>query len=149
MLQYTTATLQDIPYLIPLLNELFTQEKEFIPNENLQIKALEKIISDENIGKIYICKKEDKIIAMVNILFTISTALGEKVALLEDMIVNKDFQAQKIGSNFLEYVINELKKDNIQRITLLTDFDNIKAHKFYEKLLFKKSSMIPFRLNLN
>lgn len=32
-----------------------------------------------------------------------------------------------------------------KRVTLLSDGDNFKAHKFYEKQGFVKSAMIPFR----
>ena len=35
-------------------------------------------------------RDKDKIVAMVNLLYTVSTALGERVATLEDMLRNKD-----------------------------------------------------------
>ena len=41
------------------------------------------------------------------------------------------------------------KSKGIERITLLTDDDNFKAHKFYEKNGFEKSSMVVFRTFLN
>ena len=48
----------------------------------------------------------------------------------------------------IDFVFEDLKAKNIQRITLLTDNDNIKAHRFYEKKGFVKSSMTSFRKSI-
>ncbi len=145
---FRVAKTEDIPVLCELLWELFSQEVEFTPNKEIQEKALKKIIEDENIGDIFVAVKENKVIAMVNILYTISTALGEKVAILEDMVVFKEFKNQKIGSNLIEFTLDYLKKNSFKRVTLLTDSDNFNAHNFYKKHEFTESSMIVFRKSL-
>ena len=147
-LDFRVATLEDIPVLCELLWELFSQEVEFTPKKKSQEKALKKIIEDENIGDIFVAVKAEKIVAMVNILYTISTALGEKVAILEDMVVFKEFRNQKIGSSLIEFTLDYLKKNSFKRVTLLTDSDNLNAHNFYKKHQFTKSSMIVFRKSL-
>ena len=140
------ATKNDIFSLSELLSELFSQELEFTVNKKLQEKGLLTILENENIGNILIVSINEKIVAMVNILYTISTALGTKVAILEDMIVSKNFQNQNIGSELLKYAIEVAKNKGCKRITLLTDNDNSHAHKFYKKSGFQKSNMIPFRI---
>ncbi len=147
-LNFRVAALEDIPVLCELLWELFSQEVEFTPNKKIQEKALKKIIEDENIGDIFVASKENKVIAMVNVLYTISTALGAKVAILEDMVVFKGFKNQKIGSTLIEFALDYLKKNSFKRVTLLTDSDNFSAHNFYKKHEFTKSSMIVFRKSL-
>ena len=148
-MEFKIANKDDISTLCELLNELFSLEKEFISNETLQKKALETIINDEKIGNILVCTYEDRVIAMVNILYSFSTALGSRVAILEDMIVLNEYRDKNIGSKLLEFVKEFAKSKGIERITLLTDDDNFKAHKFYEKNGFKKSSMVVFRTFLN
>ena len=145
---FRVAKTEDIPVLCELLWELFSQEVEFTPNKEIQEKALKKIIEDKNIGDIFVAVKENKVIAMVNILYTISTALGEKVAILEDMVVFKEFKNQKIGSYLIEFTLDYLKKNSFKRVTLLTDSDNFNAHNFYKKHEFTKSNMIVFRKSL-
>ena len=145
---FRVAKTEDIPVLCELLWELFSQEVEFTPNKETQEKALKKIIEDENIGDIFLALKENKVIAMVNVLYTISTALGEKVAILEDMVVFKEFKNQKIGSSLIEFTLDYLKKNSFKRVTLLTDSDNFNAHNFYKKHEFTESSMIVFRKSL-
>jgi ribosomal protein S18 acetylase RimI-like enzyme len=144
-LAFRTAKLEDIDILCELLFELFSQEVEFTPNKEVQQKALKTIIVDENIGDIYVATINEKVVAMVNILYTISTALGNQVAIFEDFIVDKSYRNQGIGENLIDFVFEDLKAKNFSRITLLTDNDNLKAHKFYKKKGFVKSSMVPFR----
>ncbi|MDQ1338710.1 MAG: AraC family transcriptional regulator [Campylobacterota bacterium] len=145
MITYRVACAQDIKELCRLLNELFTQEAEFTPDEMSQEIALKKIISDESIGEIFVASRDGEIVAMVNILYTLSTALGAKVAILEDMIVDKRYRGQDIGSSLMEFALEYIKAKGCKRVTLLSDGDNFKAHKFYEKQGFVKSAMIPFR----
>ena len=144
-LVFRVARVEDIYTLCELLFELFSQEVEFTPNKEVQQKALKTIILDENIGDIYVATIDEKVVAMVNILYTISTALGNQVAIFEDFIVDKNYRNQGIGENLIDFVFEDLKAKNFSRITLLTDNDNLKAHKFYEKKGFIKSSMVPFR----
>ena len=143
------ATHLDIPELVELLNSLFEQEAEFEPNSETQSKALSKIILDPKIGIILIAKDDDKILGMVNLLFTESTALGSKVALLEDMVVLSSSRGRGIGSQLIDYGISEAKKAGCKRITLLTDIENTKAQSFYQKKGFVKSKMTPYRLLLD
>ena len=147
-ISFRKAEIKDIAVLCELLWELFYQEVEFTPNKKIQEKALKKIIEHKNIGDIFVAVNENKVIAMVNVLYTISTALGEKVAILEDMVVSQNYKNQKIGSSLIEFTLDYLKKNSFKRVTLLTDSDNFNAHNFYKKHEFTKSSMIVFRKSL-
>jgi len=148
MIQITKASIEEIPILCNLLNLLFSQEVEFLPNKELQEKGLRTIIESDILGDIFIAQKDDEIIAMVNILYTYSTALGSNVAMLEDMVVEPKYRGENIGSELLDYVMHYLKENDFKRVTLLTDDDNLKAHKFYEQNDFEISSMITYRKTL-
>lgn len=139
------ATTDDIPRLCELLDHLFEQEVEFSPDKELQSKALKEILEDENIGEIFIAKAEDEIIGMVNLLYTVSTAYGGRVALLEDMVIDPGHRGKGIGSVLIEFAMDYLKDQGCHRITLLSDIENCKAHKFYVKKGFKSSLMVPYR----
>ena len=141
------ANLTDIPQLCILLDELFSQEAEFTPDHEIQGRGLSKILNNEDIGVILVVRDSDKVIGMVNILYTISTALGGRVGNLEDFVVLPEYRNSGIGSKLLSYALNYAKKRGCQRITLLTDDDNQDAHRFYLKHGFSRSSMVPFRRN--
>ena len=148
-MKLTKAIHSDIPELISLLKTLFEQEAEFEPNSETQRKALSKIILDPKIGIVLVARDDEKILGMINLLFTESTALGAKVAILEDMVVLATSRGQGIGSKLIDYAISEAKKEGSKRITLLTDLENIKAQSFYQKKGFVKSKMAPYRLLLD
>lgn len=144
--QISIARLNDLPELIELLNDLFTQDIEFIPDLEKQKMGLEAIINNPGIGEILVIKGDNRILGMVSLLYSISTALGGKVAILEDMIVHKDYRQKGLGKELLGEAIRFSKERNCLRLTLLTDFNNDVAIQFYQQFGFKKSDMIPMRL---
>ena len=148
-MKISTARVQDIPNLCMLLNILFEQEKEFTPDEKAQIKGLNTIIETPEIGEIFVARDEENVIGMVNLLYTISTALGGKVAILEDMVVDKYARGKGVGSVLIDHVINHAKEKGCKRITLLTDVDNTSAQKFYIKHGFFISDMSILRHRLD
>lgn len=147
-MEITAATASDIPELCVLLAQLFNQEAEFKADSALQSQGLKRIIDDSETGQIIIARQEGRIVGMVNLLYTISTALGSRVALLEDMVVSKQAQGTGIGSELIEKAIQAARQKGCKRITLLTDRDNEAAQGFYRKHGFEFSAMIPMRLSL-
>lgn len=81
------ATLDDIPQLCELLAVLFTQEAEFRPDAARQAAGLRQIVERPEAGQILLLREGAGVMAMVNLLYTISTARGGRVAILEDMVV--------------------------------------------------------------
>lgn len=139
------ANAADIPQCATLLAELFSQEQEFTPDTSLQEKGLELIIGNPSAGVIFVCEHGGVIVGMVNLLFTISTALGKRVALLEDMVVKPVARGRGFGSMLIEHACDWAMKEGIARITLLTDGDNEAAHRFYASKDFTRSDMTIFR----
>ena len=140
------ATIEDIDELIRLLNILFSQDLEFVPNREKQGAGLHKIISNPGIGEILVLKIDGRIIGMVSLLYSVSTALGGKVAILEDMVIDSDFRNRRLGTELLNEAIGYARKNGCLRITLLTDYNNEPAIHFYKGFGFTKSQMIPMRL---
>jgi len=147
-MQLREATIDDIPELCELLNYLFEQEEEFKPNTEIQSEGLRNIISNSDVGVIVIAIDSNKVIGMVNILYTVSTALGSRVAILEDMVVSPKVRGTGVGSKLMKYSLDLAKQNGCKRITLLTDFDNDGAHRFYQQHGFVRSSMVAFRKSI-
>lgn len=147
-MQLRKATVNDIAELCELLNHLFEQEKEFKPNADIQNEGLRRIITNSDIGVIVIAIDSDKVVGMVNILYTVSTALGSRVAILEDMVVSPNSRGKGVGSKLMKYSLDLAKQNSCKRMTLLTDFDNDGAHRFYQQHGFIRSSMVAFRKSI-
>jgi GNAT superfamily N-acetyltransferase len=144
--QITLATLADLDELVHLLNVLFTRDIEFEPDYIKQRIGLELIILNPEIGEILVMKMDGKAIGMVSLLYSISTALGGKVATLEDMVIAEEFRRKGLGAELLKEAVSFARKRGCLRLTLLTDFNNDTAIKFYERAGFNLSKMIPLRL---
>jgi len=142
------ATLEDLPSLAELLMDLFSQESDFRPDYNNQMRGLRLLLEQPSRGRIFVLRSANQIIGMINLLFTISTAEGGFVILLEDLIIAKNFRGQGMGSQLLLYALDYVRQKNFLRITLLTDRLSPGSLGFFEKHGFQKSDMIPMRLYL-
>jgi GNAT superfamily N-acetyltransferase len=148
MTRIQAAVLDDLPQLCELLAILFAQEADFQPDAAKQSAALKQIIEHPETGRILVLREDETIIGMVNLLFTVSTACGGKVALLEDMIVHPQNRNDGHGSKLLQAAIELAKREGCLRITLLTDRANDSAIRFYQRHGFTLSAMLPLRLLL-
>src|SRR3954464_907652 len=115
------ATLEDLPQLTDPLPDLFSLEGDFIPDRAKQMRGLRLILEQPNRGRIFVLRHNGQILGMINLLFTISTAEGGFVILLEDVVVRRDFRGQGFGDKLIQYAVAYAKKKDFLRITLLTD----------------------------
>lgn len=146
IMKISKATQEDIPGLCELLGFLFAQEAEFQPDLSMQIAGLREIIDFPERGQILVLHEGASLLGMINLLYTVSTALGGRVILLEDMVVHPDHRRRGAGSKLLQAAIDFAKSVGCRRITLLTDQTNKSAQRFYKRFGFTISNMVPMRL---
>jgi GNAT superfamily N-acetyltransferase len=137
---------EDLDELSSLLGELFSEESDFRPNREKQLRGLRLIFEQPNRGRVFVLRVDNQIVGMINLLFTISTAEGGFVLLLEDLVVHKEHRGHGYGSKLLEYAIEFAKQKNFLRITLLTDRPELRSQSFFRKHGFYESPMLPMRL---
>jgi ribosomal protein S18 acetylase RimI-like enzyme len=145
-LRIEPATLDDLPELTELLFELFSQESDFIPDREKEMRGLRLLLEQPSRGRIFVLRSPNRILGMINLLMTISTAEGGFVLVLEDLIIHKDFRHQGFGTQLLRYAVDFAKKKKFLRITLLTDKPNQRLKRFFAKNGFVESNMIPMRM---
>lgn len=139
------ATLDDLPQLADLLFDLFSHEADFIPDRDKQLRGLRLILEQPNRGRIFVLRTGHRIIGMINLLITISTAEGGFVLILEDLVVHSDHRGQGYGGRLLEHALDYAGNKGFLRITLLTDKMESRPREFYEHHGFRQSGMVPMR----
>jgi GNAT superfamily N-acetyltransferase len=147
-MEFGMARIEELPQLVVLLGILFSQEAEFSPDDAKQARALGKLLSDPSAGTVYVARDEGRIVAMANLIYTISTAEGGTAALFEDLVVLPGHRGRGIATALVRFIIEEARRRGVLRLTLLTDMQNERAHALYRKLGFADSAMKPMRLKL-
>ena len=147
-IQYGTAIAKDLPQLVELLGVLFAHEAEFHPDAGKQKQALEAILANPVIGRLYVAREVRRVLAMASLLYTVSTVEGGKAAWFEDLVVHPDERNRGIGEALLKHVIAYARAQGVVRITLLTDMQNESAQAMYRRVGFVGSPMKPMRLKI-
>ncbi|MEP2777412.1 MAG: GNAT family N-acetyltransferase [Luteolibacter sp.] len=145
-LRVEMATLEDLPALTELVMDLFSMsDGDFTPNREVQERGLRLILEQPSRGRIAVVRNDDRIFGMVNTLFTISTARGGFVILMEDVVIHPHHRGQGFGTMLVDHVIEFAKQKGFLRITLLTDRISAESQEFFRKRGFDYSNMIPMR----
>ncbi len=140
------ATLEDLPELTELVMDLFAMsDGDFKPDREVQERGLRLILEQPSRGRIAVVRNNDQIFGMINMLFTISTARGGFVMLMEDVVIHPHHRGQGFGSKLVDHVIDFAKQKKFLRITLLTDKISAESQEFFKKQGFEYSNMIPMR----
>ena len=142
------ATMEDLPQMAELLYDLFSHEGDFVPDRQKNKRGLELILEQPSRGRIFVYRWNGQILGMINLLFTISTAEGGFVVLLEDVIVHHNHRGRGVGTQLLNHAIEYAKKKDFLRITLLADRVNEEGQQFFQRHGFFVSKMIPLRMPL-
>ena len=141
-----TATIEDLDEITELVMELLEVQGDFTPIRSNQENGLRLILESPSRGRIFVLRNDHCIIGVVNLLFTISTAVGGMVIILEDFIVHPVHRGQGYGSRMLAHVRKFAKDKKFIRITLLTDKISADSQKFFNAQGFHHSNMIPMRM---
>jgi ribosomal protein S18 acetylase RimI-like enzyme len=143
-----TACLDDLEPLVELLGQLFAQEAEFQPNASRQRAGIRAILDQPALGWILVARSGGKVVGMINVLTSVSTALGGPVGTVEDFVVRPEFRGSGIGQALFAAMLTESRRIGLLRLTLLTDADNLAAQRFYSRQGFVVSTMRTMRLAL-
>jgi ribosomal protein S18 acetylase RimI-like enzyme len=138
MIRY--ASYNDIPVMVNLLSELFAIEDDFVIDREKQSRGL-KLLLDTESAIVLVAHEEDKVVGMASVQKLVSTAMGEYVGVVEDVVITKGYRGQGIGKRLLETLITESDKAGLKRLALGADHRNTNAIAFYHKYGFTTSHM--------
>jgi ribosomal protein S18 acetylase RimI-like enzyme len=142
------ACLDDLAALVELLGQLFAQEAEFQPDPARQRAGVQAILEQPSLGSILVARQGGQVVGMINLLTSVSTALGGPVGTVEDFVVRPEVRGAGIGQALFAAMLTESRRKGLLRLTLLTDADNLPAQRFYSRHGFVHSTMRTMRLAL-
>ncbi|MDP3464796.1 MAG: GNAT family N-acetyltransferase [Sulfuricurvum sp.] len=134
------AKSNDVPAMAGLLAELFAIEDDFIIDRDKQIRGLQLLLQYQG-SIIVVAEISNRVIGMISMQSLISTAMGERVGLIEDMIVSHEYRGIGVGRLLLGSMIEHAHILGYGRIALGADKRNISAITFYQKFEFEMNNM--------
>ena len=135
---------EDIPALIRLLEELFSIEKDFIFCPEAQKRGIKLLIQSAD-DRIFVAEINKNIVGMCSVQILISTANGDKVGLVEDVVVSTNHQGHGVGRTLMSAIDNYAKELGLSRLQLLADKNNHPAIGFYKNMGWDNTNLICLR----
>lgn len=141
-MQIRQATEADTREILKLQTQIYRTDK-IADNAESDLK---KQLKDSSC-KVLVVEDEGKIIA-TGVIYIIQVPVRARpYALLEGIVVDENIRGKGIGTKFFDEIIAICKYLNCYKILFTSGTDRTEAHKFYEKLGFKKWGL-EFRMDL-
>lgn len=98
--------------------------------------ALDLFLERPELGFIWMAYDENGVAGICVVCYAISTSMGAVVAKLDDVSVKEDRRGHGVGSEMLNLLKEQLRKESVTRIDVAVHLENPQARRFYEKLGF-------------
>jgi ribosomal protein S18 acetylase RimI-like enzyme len=98
--------------------------------------ALDLFLERPELGFVWMGFDEAGAAGICVVCYAISTSMGSVVAKLDDVSVKQERRGKGVGTDLLEQLKDQLRKESVTRIDVAVHKDNPEARHFYEKLGF-------------
>jgi len=95
--------------------------------------ALDLFLEHPELGFVWMAYDEDGCAGICVVCYAISTSMGSVVAKLDDVSVKPDRRGKGTGTEMLEHLKEQLRKEAVTRIDVAVHLQNPEARRFYEK----------------
>ena len=134
------AEYEDLAEMAKLIAVLFAIERDFTINYDKQLAGITRLFEHES-SDMLVAKYEGKVVGMVTMQRLISSAEGDYVGQIEDLVVYDEYRKMGVGSRLLNKMRSLALEHGYKRIQLAADMDNKNALEFYNRRGFKKTNL--------
>ncbi|GGQ74544.1 GNAT family N-acetyltransferase [Streptomyces asoensis] len=147
-LEIRAAVPDDIPAVVAMLaDDPLGAQRESPDDLGPYLAALERLSADPN-QRLVVAVREGRVVGTLQL--TIVPGLsrrGSTRSIIEGVRVHADERGSGLGTRFIEWAIEESRRENCQLVQLTSDTARTDAHRFYERLGFV-ASHVGFKLQL-
>ncbi|MFH9858707.1 GNAT family N-acetyltransferase [Streptomyces sp. NPDC017202] len=147
-LEIRTAVAEDIPAIVDMLADDPLGARRESPDDLIPyLSALERISADAN-QRLVVAVREGRVVGTLQL--TIVPGLSRRGAtrsIIEGVRVHADERGGGLGTRFIEWAIEESRREDCRLVQLTSDSARTDAHRFYERLGFE-ASHVGFKLQL-
>src|SRR5688500_13255724 len=95
--------------------------------------ALDLFLEHPELGFVWMAYDDKGVAGICVVCYAISTSMGAVVAKLDDVSVKADRRGGGIGTELINQLKGQLRKESVTRIDVAVHLDNPQAKRFYEK----------------
>ncbi|QES42633.1 GNAT family N-acetyltransferase [Streptomyces venezuelae] len=147
-LEIRPATAADLPAIVGMLaDDPLGATRESPDDLTPYVTAFERLNDDPN-QHLVVAEREGRVVGTLQL--TIVPGLSRKGAtrsIIEGVRVHADERGSGLGTRFIEWAVDESRRQNCQLVQLTSDVTRTDAHRFYERLGFQ-ASHVGFKLPL-
>ncbi|MGW2049311.1 N-acetyltransferase family protein [Streptomyces sp. NPDC001858] len=147
-LEIRAAVAEDLPAIVGMLaDDPLGAQRESPDDLGPYLTALERLTADPN-QRLVVAVREGRVVGTLQL--TIVPGLsrrGSTRSIIEGVRVHADERGSGLGTRFIEWAIDESRRENCQLVQLTSDNARTDAHRFYERLGFV-ASHVGFKLQL-
>lgn len=139
-LEIRPAVADDIPAIVEMLaDDPLGSTRESPDDLTPYIAAFERLAGDPNQHPV-VAVREGRVVGTLQL--TIVPGLSRKGAtrsIIEGVRIHADERGSGLGTRFIEWAVDESRRQKCQLVQLTSDATRTDAHRFYERLGFKAS----------
>jgi len=135
-IDFRVAQFIDIDPLMELVEEFYQFDK--ITFDERVIKAFTALLSDEQLGLIWLICDRDRPIGYVAVTYFFSMEYHGRCGLVDELYIREAYRSQGIGKRVFIMLEDYLKSQSMRSLSLVVDFWNDKAEALYTKIGFRR-----------
>ena len=135
---YKYADLSDMPLLMRLMQEFHEFDHTEPFDEAPAQKAMEKIVSDDRTGMVWLIKSSGDIVGYIVLTLHYRLEARGLCANLDEFFIQEKFRGQGIGRNAMQFLDIACRGLGVMAIQLEVKKDNPEAASLYQKVGFEK-----------
>ncbi|MGW3442114.1 N-acetyltransferase family protein [Streptomyces sp. NPDC001076] len=147
-LDIRTAVADDVPAIVGMLADDPLGARRETPDDLAPyLTALERLSADPN-QRLVVAVREGRVVGTLQL--TIIPGLSRRGAtrsIIEGVRIHADERGSGLGTRFIEWAIDESRRQGCQLVQLTSDASRVDAHRFYERLGFT-ASHTGFKLDI-
>ncbi|MFI9767649.1 GNAT family N-acetyltransferase [Streptomyces sp. NPDC052415] len=139
-LEIRPATAADVPAIVALLaDDPLGAQRESPDDLAPYMAALDRLSRDPN-QRLMVAEREGRVVGTLQL--TLVPGLSRKGAtrsIIEAVRIHADERGSGLGTRFVEWAVDESRRQGCQLVQLTSDASRTDAHRFYERLGFEAS----------
>ena len=147
-LDVRAAVADDIPAIVGMLaDDPLGAQRESPDDLTPYLSALERISADPN-QQLVVAVREGRVVGTLQL--TVVPGLSRRGAsrsIIEAVRIHADERGSGLGTRFIEWAIDESRRQGCRLVQLTSDASRTDAHRFYERLGFTPSH-VGFKLEI-